>query len=110
VKMLAVIASTWVLAAASVGCGNMARDVIVEKATATDAGREPAPDASPAPAPRDTSYRCERDGGCPGSRCDPTECSLACPIGCSRRDPGGSTTDYRTRSRRSQSSWRLERP
>jgi hypothetical protein len=107
-KMRAVIAGIWVLAAGSVGCGNIARDVIVEKEMATTA--DPAPDASPAPATRETNNRCERDGGCTWGRCDPNECSLSCPLGCSRRNPGGSSGQYRTRSTRNQSSFRWEYP
>lgn len=100
------IASTWVLAAGSVGCGNIARDVIFEKAMANDAGATE--DASPSPPFRETNNRCERDGGCQRGRCDPNECSLSCPLGCSRKNPGGSSTDYGTKSSRNQSSFRWE--
>ena len=104
-----VIASTYVLVAGGVGCGNMARDVIVEANLAPDAGARPERDASPSPRTPESNSRCERDGGCSSNRCTPYECSLSCPIGCNRNDPGGSI-EYHTRSRRSQATWRWESP
>ena len=109
-KTRAVIASMYMLAAATVGCGDLARDVIIEKSLATDAGAA-MQDASPAPPYRETNKRCDRDGGCQGNRCEPNVCSLACPLGCNRRDPGGSQDGDRTRSSRNEwSSYRWERP
>jgi len=74
-------------------CGNMARDVIVERAVPDagaviddDAGVWPVTveDASP-PSGSNSPPACERDGGC-GSvhHCDPNECSPVCSLGCHR--------------------------
>jgi hypothetical protein len=106
VKTLSAIASICVLAVTPVGCGDLARDVIIEKALVTDAGA--VEDASPSPPYRETNRRCDRDAGC--ARCDPGVCSLACPLGCNRRDPGGSQDDYRPRSSKNASSYRWEYP
>ena len=96
-KIRAAIASMSMLAGAAVGCGDLARDVIIEKSLVTDAGASQ--DAGPAPPYRDTNRRCDRDGGCPSTRCDLSVCSLSCPLGCNRKDPVGSQDSYRTRSK-----------
>jgi hypothetical protein len=73
----------------ALACGNLDRDVIVEKANRdggveSDAGSSepPEPDDA-APWPRHVApIGCPQDGGCETIRCQPRECSRYCPYGC----------------------------
>jgi len=85
------------------GCGNLDRDVISQReqtdmSAVADAGAVPSEpaDASPHVVPHETTASCTHgDGGCPPpSHCDPNECSLSCPLGCTGSIQGSSPVDH----------------
>jgi hypothetical protein len=89
-----ILSAALVLAAELSGCGNLARDVIVEKTRPDGAVSVVGPDdggvwpvtQEDAAAPtgvKPPSMNCQRDGGCAVTRrCPANECSQFCTLGC----------------------------
>ncbi|HEX4337961.1 MAG TPA: hypothetical protein VH062_18755 [Polyangiaceae bacterium] len=104
------VATTIATLLATVACGTLDRDVILEKpdldaaVQVEEAGRvDPAVlDAAPEPAPSATAPACEHeDGGCPGPvHCQVHDCSLACPLGCTGTINGSTYGDHARSHRR----------
>lgn len=89
------------------GCGNLPRDIIVEKSlpdsgAVADAGSAAPPEAPDArgSVPREPGNRCSEDGGCPPVRCTLHDCSPSCPLGCGGSLPSTSTGGERMRLHR----------
>jgi hypothetical protein len=94
------------VALVALACGNLDRDVIVEKPSldgdvASDAGSSAPgePDAATPPSRHVAPIGCPRDGGCEPIRCQPRECSRYCPYGCGGPYPTSPTTATHSRPR-----------